>query len=156
MRFDPYTGSADRYYQDVRALSSHLRGGPLDASLSDLVEIRVSQITGCAFCLNLHAGIARGRNAAQAKLDTVAGWRDSSNFTTKERSALELAEAMTRIGDGARVDDEVWSAARAAFTDGELNALLYLIALINVWNRINIAVQLPDDYVLPGDSKRPI
>ena len=151
MRFDPYTGPAGQYYQDVRALSSHLRGGPLDASLSDLVEIRVSQITGCAFCLKLHAGIARGRGASEAKLDTLAGWRDSSEFTAKERSALELAEAMTRIGDGARVDDEVWSVARGAFTDGELSALIYLISLINVWNRINIAVQLPNDYVLPRE-----
>jgi alkylhydroperoxidase family enzyme len=57
---------------------------------------------------------------------------------------------MTRIGGGMRVDDEVWSAARKAFDDGELVALLYLIGLINVWNRINIAVQLPGDFALPG------
>jgi alkylhydroperoxidase family enzyme len=81
----------------------------------------------------------------------LAGWRDSSEFTPKERSALELAEAMTRIGDGARVDDEMWSVASGIFTDEELSALLYLVGLINVWNRINIAVQLPGDYVLPGD-----
>ena len=151
MRFDPYTGPATRYYQDVRALSRHLRGSPLDASLSDLVEIRVSQITGCAFCLNLHASIARRRGVSESKLDSLAGWRESSEFTTRERSALELAEAMTRIGDGVRVDDEVWSVGRRVFTDEELSALLYLIGLINVWNRINIAVQLPGEYVLPGD-----
>ena len=151
MRFDPYTGPAAEYYRDVRALSRHLRGGPLDATLSDLVEIRVSQITGCAFCLNLHAGIARTRGAPQTKLDTLAGWRDSPEFTARERSALELAEAMTRIGDGAGVDDQVWSEASGAFSDEELSALLYLIGLINVWNRINIAVQLPSDYVLPGN-----
>jgi AhpD family alkylhydroperoxidase len=150
MRFDPYSGPAARYYQDVLALSKDLRGGPLDASLSDLVEIRVSQIMGCAFCLNLHTGIARRRGVSQAKLDALAGWRESSGFSTKERSALELAESMTRIGDGARVDDEVWTAAAGVFSDEEMSALLYLIGLINVWNRINIAVQLPGDYVLPG------
>jgi alkylhydroperoxidase family enzyme len=63
---------------------------------------------------------------------------------------LELAESMTRIGDGARVDDEVWTAAGGVFSDEEISALLYLIGLINVWNRTNIAVQLPGDYVLPG------
>ena len=57
---------------------------------------------------------------------------------------------MTRIGDGARVDDEVWAASARVFSDEEMSALLYLIGLINVWNRINIAVQLPVDYVLPG------
>jgi alkylhydroperoxidase family enzyme len=81
----------------------------------------------------------------------LAGWRESTEFTTRERSALELAESMTRIGDGARVDDRVWSEASKAFTDEELGALLYLIGLINVWNRINIAAQLPGDYVPPGD-----
>lgn len=150
MRFDPYTGPGAQYYGDVRALSGHLRGGPLDTSVSDLVEIRVSQITGCAFCLNLHAGIARARGVPQSKLDTLAGWKESTEFTIKERSALALAEAMTRIGDGARVDDRVWSDANGAFTDEELSALLYLIGLINVWNRINIAVQIPGDYLLPG------
>jgi AhpD family alkylhydroperoxidase len=150
MRFDPYSGPAGRYYRDVLALSKDLRGGPLNASLSDLVEIRVSQITGCAFCLNLHTGSARRRGVSQAKLDSLAGWRESSEFSTKERTALELAESMTRIGDGARVDDEVWMAAAGVFGDEEMSALLYLIGLINVWNRINIAVQLPGDYVLPG------
>ena len=66
---------------------------------------------------------------------------------------LELAESMTRIGDGARVDDEVWTAVGGAFSDKEITALLYLIGLINVWNRTNIAVQLPGDYVLPGTQK---
>lgn len=147
MRFDPYSGPASRYYEDVRALSRDLRLSALDAGLSDLVEIRVSQITGCAFCVNLHTGIARKRGVPQAKLDALAGWRDSSEFTTKERSALELAEAMTRIGDGVRVNDDVWSVAFGTFSEDEMSALLYLIALINVWNRINIAVQLPGDYV---------
>ena len=110
--------------------SSHLRDSPLDGGLRDLVEIRVSQMTGCAFCLSLHTGIARRRGVSDAALDTLAGWRESPAFTPKERSALDLAEAMTRIGGGMRVDDEVWSTAREAFDDKELVALLYLIGLI--------------------------
>jgi AhpD family alkylhydroperoxidase len=151
VRFDPYSGHAAGYYGDVRALSTRLRRSALDAGLGDLVEIRVSQITGCAFCLNLHAGIARRRGISQTKLDALAGWRESLEFTPRERAALELAEAMTRIGDGARVEDEVWAAAREVFSDEELSALLYLVGLINVWNRINIAVQLPGDYALRPD-----
>jgi alkylhydroperoxidase family enzyme len=104
-------------------------------------------------CLNLPASIARRRGVSESKLDSLAGWRESSEFTTRERSALELAESMTRIGDGVRVDDEVWSVTRRVFTDEELSALLYLIGLINEWNRINVAVQLPGEYVLPGDSR---
>jgi len=148
MRFDPYTGTAAPYYEDVRALSDHLRRGPLDVGLIDLVEIRVSQMTGCAFCLKLHTGIARRVGVSQNKLDTLAGWRESSEFTNQERAALALAEAMTRIGDGKRVDEATWSAARAVFSDDELSALLYLVALINTWNRINIAVELPAEHML--------
>jgi AhpD family alkylhydroperoxidase len=148
MRFDPYAGSAVRYYEDVRALAGHLRRSPLDAGLTDLVEVRVSQMTGCAFCLKLHTGIARKVGVSLDKLDTLAGWRESADFTDQERAALALAEAMTRIADGNRVDGATWAAARAAFSDEELSALLYLVALINTWNRINVAVELPGDYTL--------
>jgi AhpD family alkylhydroperoxidase len=154
MRIDPYAGSATPYYEDVRALSYHLRDGPLDATLRDLVEIRVSQMTGCAFCLRLHTGIARTRRVDEKKIDTLAGWRESRDFSQQERAALELAEAMTRLGDGGRVDDPVWTSAREAFTDEELISLLYLIGLINVWNRINVAAELPADYLLPASGQR--
>ena len=82
-------------------------------------------------------------------MDTLAGWRESTAFDERERAALDLAEAMTRLGDGRRVDDPVWSAARERFDDEELADLLYLVGLINVWNRINVAVELPSDHELP-------
>jgi alkylhydroperoxidase family enzyme len=98
-----------------------------------------------------HTRIARSRGISRVKLDALAEWRQSPVFSVKERSALGLTEAMTRIGDGEAVDAEVWSRARDAFRDDELSALLYLIGLISVWNRINIAVQLPADYALPTE-----
>ena len=127
--------------------------GPLDPGLTQLVEIRVSQVNGCAFCLKMHTGVARNVGVAQEKLDAVAGWREAPEFTAEERAALGLAEQMTRIGDGVRVDQDTWAAARDAFTDQELSALLYLVALINVWNRINVAVEPRSDHVLPGAGK---
>ncbi len=148
MRFDPH-GKGGQWYQDVLQLSGHLARGPLDAVVCQLVEVRVSQITGCAFCLSLHSDLARKAGVDQAKLDTLAGWREMSGFDDRERSALDLAEAMTRLGDGRKVDEAVWSAARMQFDDDELAALLYLIGLINVWNRINVAVELPSDYEGP-------
>jgi AhpD family alkylhydroperoxidase len=148
MRFDPYAKDG-QWYQDVLTLSGHLARGPLDAALCQLVEVRVSQITGCAFCLLLHSDGARKARVDQAKLDALAGWREGSGFDERERAALDLAEAMTRLGDGKRVDDLVWSAARQQFGDEELAALLYLVGLINIWNRINVAVELPSDHELP-------
>jgi AhpD family alkylhydroperoxidase len=153
MRFDPYAHGA-QWYQDVLTLSGHLARGPLHGELSQLVEVRVSQMTGCAFCLGLHTDSARRTGVDQHKLDLVAGWRDATVFDERERSALGLAEAMTRVGDGARVHEAIWSAAREQFSDEELAALLFLIGLINVWNRINVAVELPNDHALPKRQTR--
>jgi AhpD family alkylhydroperoxidase len=149
MRFDPYRMGAG-YYQDVLGLSSHLRQGPLDEGVSQLVQIRVSQINGCAFCLKLHTGMARRAGVDHDKLDLLAGWRDAPMFSEAERAALDLAEEMTRIGDGSRVGEGTWSTARAVFNDDELAGLLYLVGLINVWNRINVTVDLPSDHQLPA------
>jgi AhpD family alkylhydroperoxidase len=138
-----------QWYQDVLTLSGHLARGPLDAAIYQLVEVRVSQITGCAYSLSLHSDGARKASVDQAKLDMLAGWRKATGFDEREHAALDLAEAMTRLGDGKRVDELVWSAGREQFSDEELAALLYLVGLINVWNRINVAVELPSDHELP-------
>jgi AhpD family alkylhydroperoxidase len=148
VRFDPYANGGP-WYRDLLALSGHLAQGPLDGELSHLVEVRVSQINGCGFCLGLHTDLARKAGVDQGKLDVIGGWRESSLFDPREQAALGLAEAMTRVGDGRRVDDDTWSQARDQFDDTELGALLYLVGLINVWNRLNVAVELPADHRLP-------
>lgn len=122
----------------------------LDAGLSQLVQVRVSQVNGCGFFLNLHAGMARKAGVSEGKLDTLAGWRESPEFSRSERAALGLGEAMTRVGDGRRVEEGAWVAAREEFNDEELAALLYLVGLINVWNRINVAVELSSNRQRPG------
>jgi AhpD family alkylhydroperoxidase len=148
MRFDPYANGG-QFYEDVLTLAGHLASGPLEPALGQLVQVRVAQITECSFCFRLHAEGARRAGVVQTKLDVLAGWTESAVFDGRERAALGLAEAMTRAGDGLQVDDAVWSAVRAQFDDAELAALLYLIALINVWTRINLAVELPSDHELP-------
>lgn len=142
MRFNPYRADGGAYTH-LSALHEHLVAGPLGADIRALVEVRASQINGCAFCLAMHADEARAAGVPQRKLDTVAGWREDPTFTATERAALGLTEAMTRVGDGNRVDDGTWAAARDAFDDAELASLLYTIGLIQVWNRLNVAVEMP-------------
>jgi AhpD family alkylhydroperoxidase len=149
MRFDPYA-KGGQWYHDVLALSKDLRSGPLEATIAQLIDVRVSQINGCSFCLAMHTTLARHAGVTDTKLDLVAGWPDAAVFDARERAALGLAEAMTRIGDGRTVDDDTWQAAREQFNDDELAALLYTVGLINIWNRINVAVELPHDHSLPG------
>jgi len=144
MRFNPYKVDAVSYGHLVD-LSKHLTASPLDNALLQLIDVRVSQINGCAFCLAMHTDGARKAGVSQRQLDLVAGWRDAEGFSDRERSALGLAEAMTRVNDGGTVPDETWEAARRQFDDEELAALLWAIGLINVWNRVNAAVEMTSD-----------
>jgi AhpD family alkylhydroperoxidase len=140
MRFDvPTADSAG--YKRLLAWNAHLERSALSAPIRALVETRVSQINGCAFCLAMHNDEARRAGVPQAKLDTVAAWRDDPAFTEEEAAALELAEAMTRIADGRRVPDDTWDRARKQFDDAALAALVEVVAIINTFNRINVATE---------------
>jgi AhpD family alkylhydroperoxidase len=135
------TFKADREgYDKLLAWNNHLVE-KVPADLRAIVETRVSQINGCAFCLAMHTDEGRKAGVSQDKLDVVAAWHDAGSFTDAERAALALAEAVTRVADGGRVSEEVWSAAQAAFDEPMLAALLEVIALINAFNRINVATE---------------
>jgi AhpD family alkylhydroperoxidase len=155
MRINTYRIDGEGY-QCLLAWNEHLAHGPLSESMRALVETRVSQINGCTFCLAMHADEARQAGVPQAKLDTIAAWRDSSSFTEEERAALQLAEAMTRVADGGRVDDVVWASAAKHFDEPALAALLQVIAMINAFNRINVATERTDaDYHRLIERSRP-
>lgn len=143
MRLDPYADAPE--YAHLQALHRELARGPLPASLRELVNVRVSQINGCGFCLALHTRLARRAGIDQDTLDVLAGWRDSPRFDPTQRAALALAEHMARIGDSATVPADVWDAAAAVFDPNQLRSLLYTIALVDAYNRINVATALTAD-----------
>src|SRR5271168_487214 len=116
MRFDPYAADPDAYGHAL-GLARHLARCALDPAIRCLVELRASQINGCAFCLELHAGSARRAEVGQTKLDLLAGWRDAPGFSSKERAALSLTEEMVRIADGTRVSEGTWAQVRTEFDD---------------------------------------
>lgn len=148
MRFDPYSADTEAY-RHLLGLARHLSQTDLPADVRGLVEVRVSQISGCGFCLAFHAAAARRAGVSQRKMDLVAGWREAPDFTGKERAALALAEEMARIGDDRRVTDATWTAAQNAFSKSELAALLYAVGLVKVWNLLNVASEFPADGNLP-------
>ena len=111
----------------------------LPASLRHLVHMRVSQINGCAFCLELHNSMFRSEETPQ-RLLTLAAWRDAPFFTDAERAALALAEAVTLIADDG-VPDDVWDEAKRHFDDKQLAALVLHVSVVNVWNRLNVATR---------------
>ncbi|HKW29934.1 MAG TPA: carboxymuconolactone decarboxylase family protein [Verrucomicrobiae bacterium] len=107
-----------------------------------LVEIRVSQINGCACCLDLHTTGARHPGASQQRLeqrlDCPAAWHEAPFFSGCERAALACAEAVTRIAES-RAPDEVYAEVKKHFSDKELMDLTVVIAMINAWNRLSVA-----------------
>jgi AhpD family alkylhydroperoxidase len=105
----------------------------------DLVHIRASQINGCSVCVDMHTRGAKKAGETDERLFTVVAWRDAPYFTEAERSALALTEAATRLSDRTdSVPDDVWNDAAKHFDEPALSALVMQIALINLWNRLNI------------------
>jgi len=118
----------------------------LDKTVLELVKIRASQINGCAFCLQMHLDDARKLRIDEVKLNLVAAWHDAPVFSERERAALGWAEALTRLPEG--VSDEVYAAARAAFSEQELADLSTAIIAINAWNRLGVGYRFTP--LVPG------
>ena len=105
----------------------------------ELVNLRSSQINGCAVCLDMHTRGAKKAGETDERLFTLAAWRDAPYFTDAERAALALAEAGTRLADQAEpVPDAVFDEAAKHYDDQALAALVICIAAINTWNRLNV------------------
>ena len=124
------------------SLGAVARSGGIALRTLDLIYLRVSQINGCSVCLEMHARDLRKAGEPDERLFTLAGWRDTPYFTPAERAALALAEAATRISDRADpVSDEVWNEAARYYNEAELAALVLNIAMINLWNRLNVTTR---------------
>ncbi len=117
-----------------------LRGSTIDEHLQHLVEIRASQINGCAFCLDMHVKQAKISGERELRLYHVAIWRESPLFSERERAALEWTEAVTKLGEHG-VTDAVYDAVRAQLSEKEITDLTFCVMAINGWNRLSIAFQ---------------
>jgi AhpD family alkylhydroperoxidase len=113
----------------------------LPVLLLDLLRLRVSQINGCEFCIDLHARDARTAGEAPQRLDALFAWQRSALFDAREKTALALAEAITLVHDG-RVPDDVYRAAAAEFGEDGVAALIWVCTAINSYNRIAISTRM--------------
>ena len=113
----------------------------IDHNIKGLIDIRASQLNGCAFCLDMHVKQAKIRGERELRLYHVSIWRESPLFTSKERAALELTEALTKISDKG-ITDDLYQMMKEHFTDVEISELTFAIATINMWNRLQIVSQM--------------
>jgi AhpD family alkylhydroperoxidase len=144
---------AARQYGAMYRFSSSVE---LDHALRLLIEIRASQVNGCAFCLDMHWKDARAAGESEERLYMLNAWRESSLYSERERAALALCEAMTEIA-GRGVPDDVWEQAAAAFSEEELSQVVFAVTVINSWNRLQITTQAEPGHYTPGmfDSPAP-
>ncbi|GAA3156846.1 MULTISPECIES: carboxymuconolactone decarboxylase family protein [Nonomuraea] len=141
MRMD-VSRSAAAGYKGMYAVEAYIGSGPVPRSTLELLRLRVSQINGCAFCIDMHVKEGIEAGVPERKLHAVAAWRDTPYFSDEERAALALAEAATRIADNPEgVPDDVWDAAADLYDEESLAVLVMAIAAINTWNRLNVTVR---------------
>jgi AhpD family alkylhydroperoxidase len=123
-------------------IGGYLAKSSLGKPLLDLIDFRVSQINGCAFCLDMHSKDLRAIGETEQRLYTLDAWREAPFYSDRERAALAWAEAVTKLTNG-NVPDEVYETARKQFSEEELIDLTLAVTTINTYNRINIAFRPP-------------
>ncbi|MFJ9616082.1 carboxymuconolactone decarboxylase family protein [Streptomyces noursei] len=138
---DPTAGKALKHFM---AAGKTLKDSTLPTSTQELVALRVSQINGCAFCIDMHTKDAAAAGESSVRLNLVVAWREATVFSDAERAALALAEEGTRVADaGEGVSDEVWELAAEHYDEEQLAALVTLVSFMNAVNRLNIINQQP-------------
>ncbi|SEB95025.1 carboxymuconolactone decarboxylase family protein [Streptomyces sp. TLI_105] len=114
----------------------------LDRILVELVNLRVSQLNGCAYCLDVHTRAALRAGETTRRLGVLAAWRDTELFTDRERAALDLAEATTAPADSP-AQERAYDGARRSLSDEEISAVIWVAITINAFNRVSILSKHP-------------
>ena len=115
--------------------------GRLDPALINLVLMRVSQINGCAYCLDMHSKDARAAGETEQRLYLLPAWRETRLYSERERIAFAWAEELTELASPEAVSDALYEQARQHFEEDALVDLTLLVVTINSWNRINISAR---------------
>lgn len=140
MQRPDYATHAPEATRALAAVSAGLHRAGLDPRLVELVFTRVSQMNGCAFCLDMHARALRRLGETQDRMDQLPGWRDSPLFTPAERAALLWAETLTRVGE-THAPDEAYAPLTEHFDAAGIANLTFAVAVINAWNRVSIGLR---------------
>lgn len=147
MRLD-YRQANPHALRGMLSLEEAARNSGVEKSLLELVRIRVSQINGCAYCLDMHSKDARAEGESEQRLYTLSAWRETPFFNARERAALAWTEAVTLIAQG-DVAGDLYTSTREQFSESELVGLTIAIIAINGWNRLALPFRTP-----PGSSVR--
>lgn len=119
----------------MAAVSHAIRKSGVEPEIFELIKVRVSQINGCAFCVQFHLNDARKMSIPAVKLDLLAAWREAGIYSEREAAALEWAERITLVASHP-IEDEAFARVSAHFSEREVAFLTTAIGQINFWNRV--------------------
>jgi AhpD family alkylhydroperoxidase len=122
--------------KSVFALGAYLKKSTIERSLLELVDYRISQINGCAYCMDMHAKDARAAGETEQRLYAISAWKEMSIYTDREKAALTWAEAV----NSNHVPQEIFEQAKKQLSDEELIDLTLAVGNLNTWNKMNIAL----------------
>jgi AhpD family alkylhydroperoxidase len=137
-----YWKTAPAIYKAMHALQESVNNSGLEKKLIDLIYLRVSQINGCAFCIDMHSKDLRAEGESEERLYLLDAWRESPFYSDREQAALAWCEALTKVSED-HVPDDVYEEVRKHFTDDEMVKLTLAVVAINGWNRFGIAFRTP-------------
>jgi AhpD family alkylhydroperoxidase len=140
IKIDPVSNRSA--YKAMLGLVGYLNQGNLSKTIRDLMEIRASQINGCAFCLNLHIDMALKHGEDSRRIHLLDAWQEADLYTEEEKVALQMTEEITLIHQGG-VSDETYEQATRFFDEEQIAQLIMTVVTINAWNRIEISTQKP-------------
>ena len=143
-----YGKVAPGIYEAMGALDGYLQQCDVEKGLIMLVQLRASQINGCAYCLDMHWKDLCATGEREQRLYSLDAWRECPYYTDRERAALQWTEAVTQVAKE-QVSDAIYEAVRPHFSDKELADLTLAVATINAWNRLSIAARLTPGTYLP-------
>lgn len=129
-------------FQALLAFDKYVRRCGLEASLLELVRIRVSQINGCGYCIDIHTRDARAEGESEQRLYCLSAWWEAPFYSVRERAALAWAEAVTKLREGG-ISDDVYQNAREHFSDTELVNLTMVVIAINGFNWLAVSFDTP-------------
>ena len=139
-----YFKVAPEALEKIMELEKYVKKTSIDRKLSELLKIRVSQINGCSYCLNMHTKEAKKLKVTDEQIELLSAWKETNIFSEEDKIALELAENMTLISVRG-VNDELYHRVRAHYDEKDYVDLVMIINQINMWNRLSLSMGNPSE-----------
>ncbi|MGH8829554.1 MAG: carboxymuconolactone decarboxylase family protein [Polaromonas sp.] len=139
----PWIKIASKTYQAMASVGAATANSTLGMPLIELVQTRVSQINGCAFCVDMHARDLRKHGETWQRINSLSTWREVGFYSERERAALNWAETLTRLADGHGDHDTAFAGLNGQFSEQEIVDLTWAVAQINAWNRMAVGMRQP-------------